>query len=147
MRKSSTAVELSCMLRLMQHAHDPTTCFTSLWQHRLGSLPTVQAHLCLIEAQGSLELRARANLLLADSYLRATAPHHMPSVRVEIEHALTRAVACCDAADWWTRGEEAATLLAMTRRATGDDEGCELAAQKALAFARAMRIADTESIV
>jgi hypothetical protein len=107
----------------------------------------VQAQLCLIEAQGSLELRASAHLLIAHSYLRAATPEHLPVVHAEVEDAMTRAIACCDAADWWTRGEEAATLLACARKACGDAEGCELAAQKAAAFAKAIETADRNIVV
>ena len=107
----------------------------------------VQAHMCLIEAQGSLELRARAHHLLADTYLRSVTAQNLPKVRAEVEHHLTRAIECCDAAEWWTRGDEAATLLALARRACADDEGAELAAAKALAFGEAVQSADRDCIV
>lgn len=95
----------------------------------------MQAQLGLIEAQGSLELRARAHLLLADTLLRAAAPEHLPAVLPEVERSMARAIACCEAADWWTKGEDAATLLACVRRAAGDVDGCEAAAHMALSFA------------
>jgi hypothetical protein len=98
----------------------------------------IQAQASFVEAQGSLQLRARAHLLIADSHLRTTTPEHLPSVRDPVEHSLTRAIACCDAAEWWTQGEEVATLLALARHAWGDAEGCVLAADKAAAFAEAV---------
>lgn len=107
----------------------------------------LQAHLCLIEAQGSLELRARAHYLIADTYLRSVTSQHLPAVRAEVEHSLTRAVACCDAAEWWVRGDAAATLLALVRRACADNEGAELAAAKALAFGEAAQRADRDVVV
>ena len=117
-------------------------CCRSRYPHAV-----LQERLALIEAQGCLALRARAHLLLADTYLRATAPQHLPAVRQQVEQSLTRAVSCCDAAEWWSKGEEAATLLALTRHTCGDVEGRDLAAQKAASFREARRDAAAGIVV
>lgn len=101
----------------------------------------------MIEGQGSLALQARAHLALADTYLRTTMPQHLPGVRREVEVGLTRAVACCEAAEWWPLGERAAALLALARHACGDEEGRDAAAEKAAAFAAARKEASSGIVV
>lgn len=107
----------------------------------------MQEQMAFIEAQGSLALRARAHLLHADSHLRATPPEHLPEVMPTVETHLTAAIAHCDSADWWTIGAHAAALLALARKAAGDDAGCEVASQKALAFEDASAAADSDIVV
>lgn len=107
----------------------------------------VQGQLSLIEAQGSLALRAKAHAVIADTYLMATASEHLAKVRLQVEESLVRAVACCDAAQWWLQGEQSATLLACMRHTCGDVEGRDLAAAKALAFSQAQRQAAEKIVV
>ena len=107
----------------------------------------MQEQLSVIEGQGSLALQARAHALVADTYLRTAMPQHLPGVRSEVEVSLTRAVACCEAAEWWPQGEHAATLLALARHACGDEVGRNAAAEKAAAFAAAQKGASASIVV
>ena len=98
----------------------------------------LQDHLCVIEAQGSLALVARAHVLLAETYLRTLTGAQLPPFRPDIEHSLAKAVTSCSRAEWWPQGRKAATLLAMARRVCGDELGCQEAAHVALEFEACM---------
>lgn len=93
----------------------------------------------MIESQGSLELIARAHLLLAESYLRCTLPNDLVTFRPELEHSLARAVEACRKAEWWPMGRKAAALLSMSRKVYGEERGCDEAARAALAFDGCMK--------
>jgi hypothetical protein len=94
-----------------------------------------------------LAVRARAQMLIAESFLRSTAPEDLPCVRSHIENALVRAESACAKAEWWVLGEKAAMLLAMTRRVCGDVEGSQLAAESALKYRKAVEKAQHSLLI
>jgi hypothetical protein len=115
--------------------------------HRSLTRGSVQEHLCVIEAQGSLGLIARAHVLLAESYLRTLTGAQLPPFRPDIEHSLAKAVTSCSRAEWWPQGRKAATLLAMARRVCGDEDGCQEAAKVALEFEECMQQTRSSAVV